>query len=100
MTLRSSLLAAAAILGLCACGDGGDRQAMLSAFQEAGIDANTSECMADKAKADMEPQLYDAMVEAAKSNDDSLEQLSVQQQGELGAFMLEAALECSPLNLE
>jgi len=73
---------------------------MLSAFQEAGIDANTSECMADKAKADMEPQLYDAMVEAAKSNDDSLEQLSVQQQGELGAFMLEAALECSPLNLE
>jgi len=73
---------------------------MLSAFQEAGIDANTSECMADKAKADMEPQLYDAMVEAAKSNDDSLEQLSVQQQGELGAFMLEATLECSPLNLE
>lgn len=100
MGLRTGIFAAIAAFAVSACGDGGDRDAMIAAFNEAGIDTSTSECMADKAKSDMKPELYDAMVEAARSNDDSLEQLSIQQQGELGAFMLEAALECSPLNLE
>lgn len=100
MGLRTGILAAMAACALASCGDGGDRDAMIAAFGEAGIDTETSECMADMAKSDMEPELYDAMVEAARSNDDSLDQLSIQQQGELGAFMLSAALECSPLNLE
>jgi len=97
MTFRFASLALVSTLILAACGDGGDRQAMLTAFNEAGIDPDTSECMAERAKSDMDPELYDAMVEAAKSNDDSLDQLSVTQQGELGAFMLQAALECSPI---
>ena len=100
MTVRFAISSLVALSTLAACGDGGDREAMLAAFNEAGLDAETSECMADRAKSDMKPDLYDAMVEAAKSNDDSLDQLSVAQQGELGAFMLKAALDCSPLNLE
>ena len=86
MNVRFTSLAALALVALAACGDGGDREAMLTAFGEAGIDPETSACMADKAKADMEPELYDAMVDAAKSNDDSLDQLTVQQQGTTGCI--------------
>lgn len=100
MKLSYGLFGVAIMCAISACGGSGDRDAMIAAFGEAGIDTETSECMADKAKSDMEPDLYDAMVEAAKSEDDSLNQLTIQQQGELGAFMLSAALECSPLNLE
>lgn len=100
MALRALILAGLASLTLTACGGSGDRDAIVNAFTEAGMQPETGECMADKAKAEMDPQLYAALVEAAKSNDDSLDTLTTEQQEEFGKFMFEAALSCVPLELQ
>lgn len=88
-----------AMLALSACG-GGDRDALMSAFGEAGFDEDTSACMIERAKQDMEPELYDAMVNAARSNDDSLESLSPAQQIEFATFMSVTGMECVGTSLE
>ncbi|MEM1106154.1 MAG: hypothetical protein AAGH87_07165 [Pseudomonadota bacterium] len=100
MMLRNAATGLAGLLVLASCGSGGDRAAMQSALEEAGLDAETSVCMAEKAEADMDRDLYRAMVDAARSDTGRLDQLTVAQQGALGAFLLEAAVDCSPLNLE
>ncbi|MCI4645674.1 MAG: hypothetical protein MRY64_12915 [Hyphomonadaceae bacterium] len=100
MALRSLFLVAFASLSLAGCGGNRDRDAIIQAFSDAGMEPETGECVADKAKDDMDPKLYDALVEAAKSNDDSLDTLSTEQQEEFGKFMFEAALSCVPLELQ
>jgi len=94
------LLAVAAASLVSACGDGGDRDALVRAFVEADLSQEQSECMADRARQDMEPALYDAMVDAARSNDDTLDTLSTGQQLELAQFMAVAGIDCSGIAFE
>ena len=100
MALRALILACLASATLTACGGQSDHNALVRAFTEADMEPETAECMADKAKDEMEPELYDALVEAAKSNDDSLDTLTTEQQTELAGYMFNAALACVPIEFE
>lgn len=100
MTLRTIILVSLASLTLTACGGSSDHDALVRAFVEADMQPETAECMADKADDEMDSELYDALVEAAKSNDDSLDALSLEQQGDLAKFMFDAALACVPIEFE
>lgn len=100
MALRTILLVSLASLTLSACGGKSDHDALVDAFVEAEMQPETAECMADKADDEMDSELYDALVEAAKSEDDSLDSLSLEQQGDLAKFMFDAALACVPIEFE
>lgn len=98
--MKYSALAAMLALGLAACGGGGggDRAALVKACQEDGsMETEACECMADSAKEELSPKLYNVLVESAKSGgdpEDAMNKLSGEEQGEFMGFAMKAAMSC------
>ncbi len=100
--MKYSALAAMLALGLAACGGGGggggDRAALVKACQEDGsMEAEACECMADSAKEELSPKLYNVLVASAQSGgnpEDAMNDLSAEEQSEFMGFAMKAAMSC------
>jgi hypothetical protein len=98
--MKFSALAAIMALGLAGCGGGGgaDRAALIKACQDEGsMEDGACDCMADSAKDELSPKLYKMLVDAAKSGgspEDTMNDLSPEDQGEFMGFAMKAAMSC------
>ncbi len=97
--MKNLALVGAMALGLAACGGGGgDRAVLLKACVDDGTDAKACECMADAAKTELIPKMYQVLVKAAKAGpdgaEDALSKLEPAEQGEFMGFAMKAAMTC------